>query len=171
MNTWVFKKINMNKLIGFILLLTITVFSCTKEKTYLYEVAPVTVEQDGSNKNNLKSDFEFISIAYSDLFGTTISRDDLVDLSLAYSSFGDRKLVEDMIIRNFLNNPSVNIPTDTQMRNDIALFINDTYKKLFNRAPNEFESWYVVNLIENDTDITPEIIFYSFMTSNEYRYY
>ena len=161
----------MTRIFGFVLILSFTVFSCTKEKSYLYEVEPITVEQDGSNKNNLKSDFEFISIAYSDLFGTTISRDDLVDLSLAYSSFGDRKLIEDMIIRNFLNDPSVNIPTSIQMRNDINLFINDTYKKLFNRAPNEFEAWYVVNLIENDTDITSEIVYYSFMTSNEYRYY
>ena len=161
----------MTRIFGFVLILSFTVFSCTKEKSYLYEVEPITVEQDGSNKNNLKSDFEFISIAYSDLFGTTISRDDSVDLSLAYSSFGDRKLIEDMIIRNFLNDPSVNIPTSIQMRNDINLFINDTYKKLFNRAPNEFEAWYVVNLIENDTDITSEIVYYSFMTSNEYRYY
>lgn len=161
----------MTRIFGFVLILSFTVFSCTKEKSYLYEVEPVTVEQDGSNKNNLKSDFEFISIAYSDLFGTTISRDDLVDLSLAYSSFGDRKLIEDMIIRNFLNDPSVNIPTSIQMRNDIDLYINDTYKKLFNRAPNEFEAWYIVNLIDNDIDITSEIVYYSFMTSNEYRYY
>lgn len=161
----------MNKLFSLILIFSFLTFSCTKEKSYLYEVEPVTIEQDGANKNNLKSDFEFISIAYSDLFGTTISRDDLVDLSLAYSSFGDRKLVEDMIIRNFLNTTSVNIPTSTQMRNDVPQFINDTYSKLFNRAPNEFESWYVVNLIENDMAITSEIVYYSFMTSNEYRYY
>ncbi|MBT8195356.1 MAG: hypothetical protein HKO56_02215 [Bacteroidia bacterium] len=161
----------MNKLFSLILVFSFLTFACTKEKTYLYEVNPVTVEQDGANKNNLKSDFEFISIAYSDLFGTTISRDDLVDLSLAYASFGDRKLVEDMIIRNFLNSSSVNIPTSTQMRSDIPQFISDTYGKLFNRAPNEFESWYVVNLIENDMSITSEIVYYSFMTSNEYRYY
>src|SRR5262249_12268731 len=145
--------------------------SCTKDKTYIYNVNGVNVTQQSGVKGTAKSTTEFVSIAYSDLFGTTISNDDLTKLFTAYSAFGDKKLIEDRIIRNFLNMPGTNIPTSQQMRNDIPTFITNTYKKLFNRNPNEFEKYYLKNMIQGDTSITSEMMFYSFMTSNEYRYY
>lgn len=145
--------------------------ACKEERTYLYNVNDVDVTQQTGAKGTAKSTTEFISIAYADLFGTTISNDDLVKLFTAYSSFGDKKLIEDRIIRNFLDLPGTNIPTTQQMRNDIALFITNSYKKFFNRNPNEFEKYYLKDMVENDTTITSEMMYYSFMTSNEYRYY
>lgn len=145
--------------------------ACNKEKTYLYDVNSVDVTQQSGVKGTAKSTTEFISIAYADLFGTTIANDDLVKLFTAYSSFGDKKLIEDRIIRNFLDLPGTNIPTTQQMRNDIPVYITNTYKKLFNRNPNEFEKYYLKNMIQTDTTITSEMMYYSFMTSNEYRYY
>src|SRR5689334_8982385 len=117
--------------------------ACSKEKTYLYEVNPVNVTQQNGVKGTAKSTTEFISIAYADLFGTTISNDDLTKLFTAYSSFGDKKLIEDRIIRQFLDLPGTNIPTSQQMRNDIPTYITNSYKKLFNRNPNEFEKYYL----------------------------
>lgn len=145
--------------------------SCKKEKKYVYEVTDVGVAADGSNKSNVKTTTEFISIAYSDLFGTTIPNDELVKLTTIYSSFGDKKLVEDMIIKNFLNKTGVSIPSKATMNTDVNLFLKNSYKKLFNREPNEFEVWSLKNTIVADTSITPELIYYSMMTSNEYRYY
>ena len=142
-----------------------------EEKTYLYNVNTTDVGHQSGVKGTAKSTTEFISIAYSDLFGTTISNDDLVKLFTAYSSFGDKKLIEDRIIRNFLDLPGANIPTTQQMRNDIPTYITNSYKKLFNRNPNEFEKYYLKNMIQTDTSITSEMMYYSFMTSNEYRYY
>jgi hypothetical protein len=147
------------------------VVSCTKEKTYLYDVNNVNVTQATGNKGTSKTTTEFISIAYSDLFGTTISNTDLVEMFTAYSSFGDKKLVEDRIIRVLLDRPGVQVPTNQTMRNDVPLFVTNSYKKFFNRAPNEFEKYYLKNMIQNDTNITPEMLYHSFMTSNEYRYY
>ena len=144
---------------------------CTKEKTYIYNVNDSNVTQQSGAKGTAKSTTEFISIAYADLFGTTISNDDLVKLFTAYSSFGDKKLVEDRIIRNFLDLPGTNVPTNQQMRNDVPVFITNSYKKFFNRNPSEFEKYYLKDFIETDTTITPEMMYYSFMTSNEYRYY
>ena len=43
------------------------------------------------------STFKFISIAYSDLFGTRISSSDLTSLSLCYLAFGDKKFIEEII--------------------------------------------------------------------------
>lgn len=145
--------------------------ACSKEKTYLYNVNDVNVKQQSGTKGTAKSTTEFISIAYSDLFGTTISNDDLTKLFTTYSAFGDKKLIEDRIIRNFLDLPGTNIPTTQSMRSDIPTFITNSYKKLFNRNPNEFEKYYLKNMIQTDTTITSQMMYYSFMTSNEYRYY
>ncbi len=155
----------------FIISLLIFFSSCKKEQDYIYELNPVTVSQSGSGKDNVKSTIEFISIAYSDLFGTGISSAELIKLDLAYQSFGDRKLIEDMIIRNFLNKPGVQLPTDAQMRSDINAFILKSYLKFFNREAQAFEAWYIKDLIEKNAGINPAMVYYAMMTSNEYRYY
>lgn len=148
-------------------------FSCSKEvqDIYLYEVNEVEVSQSGVNKNNLKSDLEFISLAYSDLLDETISNQDLNRMILAYSSVGDKELIADILIRNLLNSPNANIPSNQVMRGDVDAFILSIYNKLYVRDPNEYEAWFLKDLIENDPDITPEMIFYAFLTSDEYRYF
>ncbi len=145
--------------------------SCKKEKSYLYDVNSVVVTQPGGAKPNLKNTEEFVSIAYSDLFGIGISHTDLLKINLAYAAFGDKKLIEDMIIKNFLNDTGIVIPTSAAMRADVPAFTIASYKKFFNREPNSFETWFVGNAINADTTITPVLVYYSFMTSNEYRYY
>ncbi|HLG34676.1 MAG TPA: hypothetical protein VI757_07305 [Bacteroidia bacterium] len=159
----------MKKIVALVLLLG--AMSCTKETTYLYQVNDINVSQSGNNKTTAKTTIEFISIAYADLFSTTISNGKLVELNTAYSSFGDKKLIEDRIIRQFLADTLLTLPTTVDMRNDIPLFVTKSYNKFFNRNPNDFEKNYLKNLIQNDTTITPAMLYYSFMTSNEYRYY
>ena len=85
-------------------------FSCKKEKNVIYQLNDVTIEQNSANKDHLKSTTEFISIAYSDIFGTVISTNKLADLTTIYKAFGDKKLIEQMVIKNFLNEPSIQIP-------------------------------------------------------------
>ena len=145
--------------------------SCREETTFLYEVEPITVKQEGSDKNNLKSTTEFISIAYTDIFGKSIPTAALQTLNVTYNAFGDKKLIEDRIIRGFLNNPSAVIPASVSVNNDTLLFITNTYKKLYNRNPNEFEKTYIWELIRENQQLTPKIIYYSLMTADEYRYY
>ncbi|MES2593109.1 MAG: hypothetical protein V4608_14595 [Bacteroidota bacterium] len=151
----------------------LAITGCKKEpkKSYVYGVNNVNVTQDGVAKPNVKSTVEFISIAYSDLFGNTINLATLTDLGTAYDAFGDKKLIEDLIIRNFLNAPGVSIPSTAAMNADVPLFAVNTYKKFYNREPNEFELWQLTNLINTDANTTPELVYYAFMTSNEYRYY
>ena len=152
-------------------LLFLFVFSCKKDVSYVYKVNDTTVSQPGVNKPNTKSTIEFISIAYADLFGTSISAGQLTDLSLCYLAFGDKKFVEDLIIRNFLSKSGVIIPTQATMTADVPAFVQATYRKFYNRDPNEFEKWQVVNYINSTANITPELVYYSFMTSDEYRCY
>ena len=153
-----------------LILITFFIASCKKETSYVYQVNDVNVSQTDVNKENTKSVIEFISIAYSDVFGTTISQNDLENLSNMYDSFGDLKLMEDLIIRNFLNQTNT-IPTDQEMKADVNTFIKDTYHKLLNRDPNEFEVWYLTNEINTDASITAELVYYGILTSDEYRTY
>jgi hypothetical protein len=80
-------------------------------------------------------------------------------------------LIEDLLIKNIVNSPVVNIPTEEVMRNDITSFINSTYLKLFNREPNEVELYTLSKQISENTNITPKLVYYAMMTSDEYRYY
>src|SRR5258706_10395954 len=82
--------------------LCIFLFSCKKDKNYVYEVKDVVVKQPGSDKSHVKTTTEFISIVYSDLFNATVPTDTLVVIQTAYDAFGDKKLIEDMIVRHFL---------------------------------------------------------------------
>lgn len=161
----------MKHLICSSLLALLFLASCQKEDIYLYEVNQVSVSQPGVDKANQKSDIEFLSLAYADLFGTTISADNLNVMVQAYASMGDKNLIADIIIRNLINTPGARVPTDAEMRADIDGFITDTYKKFYIREPGEYESWYLRQLIEEDTDFSPDMIYYAFLTSDEYRYY
>ena len=147
-------------------------FSCKKEKKVIYHLNDVNITQNSYNKDHLKSTTEFISIAYSDIFGTVITNDKLSDLSAMYTAFGDKILLEEMVIKNFLNESAVQIPQiDRTSELTIQNFVTDTYKKLFNRTPDEYELWFVTDLIQKDTVLTAELIYFSLMTANEYRYY
>jgi len=145
--------------------------ACKKENIFIYDIEDVKVSRSNSTKENLKNEIEFISIAYADVFGTSPNQSSLNALSVIYLSFGDKKLIEDLIIKNMLNNAGAQIPSDTEMRADIEVFIRNAYLKLYNRQPDEFELWKLNELISSDQSLTAKLIYYSMMTSDEYRYY
>jgi hypothetical protein len=151
---------------GFMLIL---VPSCKKD--YVYEVNDVTVAQPGGSKENVKTTTEFISIVYSDLFSTNVPTDTLLYVQASYDAFGDKKLIEDRIVRHFLNSPYAQVPSDATMRANIPLFVDQTIEKFFNRKADAFENYFISDLIEKSSSITPMMVYYACMTSNEYRYY
>lgn len=145
--------------------------ACSKNEDVVFGVNDVNLYQNSGQKDNQKSAAEFISIAYADIFQTTVTSNVLERLSIPYVAFGDNKLIEDVIIRNMLNNPNAILPTDPQMRADVANFIEETYQRFYNRNPDAFEAWQMEEFIMQDPDLTVELIYYAFMTSEEYRYY
>ena len=170
------------KNIGLLFFIATVLLACTKEPVThqtivagntsdVYNVNDVNVTQKGIDKINQKTITEYASIAYSDIYQKNISQTELDKIGAAFAAFGDKTLIEDLVIRNFLNNNGIALPTKTAMNTDIEIFVTDTYKKLLSREPNEFEKWYLTDLIQKDTAITPEIVYYSFLTSNEYRFY
>ncbi|HEX2900638.1 MAG TPA: hypothetical protein VHS96_13030, partial [Bacteroidia bacterium] len=70
-----------------------------------------------------------------------------------------------------LNDPNVQIPTDAAMRSDVEAFVDASYRKFFVREPSAFERWFVSDLIRKDAGLTPDLVYYAFMTSVEYRFY
>ena len=150
-------------LIGFI--------SCKKETEYIYEVNDVQVRQDVIGKGILKSTIEFLSIAYSDIYGNTISQNQLNRLSLLYLAFGDKKLLEDLLIKNMINRPEALLPNNQTMRADVDLFVVNAYQKLYNRSPNELEVFTLKKNINENAQMTAVMVYYAMMTSDEYRYY
>lgn len=143
--------------------------NCTKDVKQVYQVQEVHIEQPGADKQSVKSSTEYISIAYSDIFGKAISNSLLQQLTKSYISFGDVSVVEDLIIRNFLNDEAAKIPSNSEMRSDIPKFIQNTFKQLYSRDANEQEIWYFNKLITEDTSVTPDVVYYALLTSNEYR--
>ena len=150
-----------------LLSLTLFVFSCKKKQEYVYDVNDETISAAGVQKPNVKSNTEFISIAHTDVMGTTVSAGNLNELKTQYLAFGDKGVVEDLIIRNFMNKSGNTIPTS--IGTDKKAFVTNAYKKVYNRVPNEYEIYYLTDLLNKNSSITAEMFYYSLMTSNEYR--
>lgn len=155
-------------LIPFLLLLHT---GCNKEKRYIYEVQEQELYQNSNEKKTLKTTTQFISIAYSDLFGISITNAELTKFDVALQALGDKAVMQDMIVKSLLNRSGVQIESNNAMRADIVAFVESTYLRLYNRKPNEFEAWKMKDLIEKNADVTPVMVYYSLMTSEEYRYY
>ncbi len=136
----------------------------------MYEITPVNVRQSGE-KGNLKSDIQFLSIAYSDLFGQQISTTELNSLLSGYNAVGDKTLIIDLIVRNLLVKPGIVKVDQATMQSDPEAFINITFKRFFIREPTEMEIWFFANLINENKQFLPEDIYYALMRAEEYRYY
>jgi hypothetical protein len=159
------------KKILFVFLISVVFNSCKKETEYIYEVNDVRVSQENIGKGIPKSTIEFLSIAYSDIYGNTISQNQLNRLSLLYLAFGDKKLLEDLLIKNMINRPEALLPNNQTMRADVDLFVVNAYQKLYNRSPNELEVFTLKKNINENAQMTAIMVYYAMMTSDEYRYY
>jgi hypothetical protein len=146
-------------------------FATSCEREVIYELEPETIYQNAAEKENLKTPSQFISIAYNDLFAATLPASTLNDVSLAFQAFGDNKLIEKLLIENFLNSPDADVPLDSEMRDDLEQFVERSYLKFYNRLSNEFEVWKWEQMLLNDEDISALMVYSAFLTSEEYRYY
>lgn len=156
------------------LTLTLLVFSsCSNDDPYfIFEVDKVEVEQTNADKNRLKTDIEFVSIAFNDLYGTNIPQNQLEEIITSYKSFGDKSLVIELIIKKFILDEGSAIPNLLRIsRESVELFVVEAYEKLYNRTPNTFEMWHMTELIMNNSSVDAEMVYFSMMTANEYRYY
>ena len=163
---------SIRKSLGIGLVILATFFQgCQREVVEQYQVNEISLYSSASEKKNLKTDDQFISILYTDLFGKSIDNEELKRLNTAYSSLGDKALVIDIMIRSMLVNSEAIIADKNAMRARPEEFIEETYKRFLVRQPNEQEKWFLKNKIENNGGLKPVDIYYAILTSDEYRYY
>ncbi len=154
------------------IILTVLFASCKKEVQTIYQVQNKVLYQNASQKTNLKTTNQFISIAYNDLYNASISTVQLTNLNTCLEAFGDQATMEDIIIKNLLENGGVSMPDSITMMADLPTFINQTYIRFYNRQPTAQELWKMQNLIlQPGSNINSKMIYYSMLTSTEYRYY
>ena len=159
------------QLIIFVLLIVTMNTGCKKEKDLIYELKEIESIPPNTDKNKLKSPAQYLSILYANVFQTALSSNELVQLTNIVEAFGDKDLIHEVIISNFMNRPAINLPTDAEMRDDMEGFIEETYKRFFVRPPSELEKTYFKNYIEANENITPELVYFAFSISNEYQFY
>ena len=146
--------------------------SCKKkEGEDVYVIDPIKVKKNDGNKYKLLEDIEYISILYSDVFAKTITNNEVNVISNVTLSTGDKRAAYELLLQNFLNKSGTSIPSNAVMRSDITGFVEHTYLKFYGRIPNEFEAFYFKDIIEKNSDISPELIYFGFGTSDEYRFY
>lgn len=137
----------------------------------IYEIEDQNLYQSNVEKTKQKSAEQYISILFGDLYGSALPTSDLLDLSELRRSIGDKQLVAELYLSDWVNDPSSAVPSDAMMRADIPAFVEDTFVRFFLRKPTSYEAYYLEDLISNDSDLSPEMIYSAFATSNEYMFY
>ncbi len=163
----------------FLLLLVISSLTACKKTVIqnhvydnvIYDVGKTAVYQSAAQKTRQKTTTQFISILYSDLFQSAIPNNQLNDLSILYLANGDKNMITEMLVSNYMNTTGVKLPSNTDMRADVDKFINNTYIHFYLRYPTSYELYYLKNMIQNDANITPELVYSSFVLSDEYWFY
>lgn len=137
----------------------------------IYEVTPVSVYASNAEKTKQKSPEHFISILYSNLTNKSIPGDDLNNLSELSLSFGDKELMNRILLENMLADPEINVPSNEEMRSNTEKFVQETYLKFFLRNPTTYEAYFFKDLIDHDDAINSEAVYAAFAQSNEYLFY
>lgn len=141
-----------------------------KEKDDVYDVNQIKAQLN-TPKTREKSDEQYIAVLYADMFNTPISVAQMTAVSHIFMSLGDKDLVRELLISNYMNKSNVQLPSNEQMRSNIPLFVTQTYRKFLVRDPTEAELEYFTKYIQNRPNVTPELVYYAFASSNEYTFY
>lgn len=157
----------------FLLFLGVLAFlaSCKKKDDYEYQITPQNLYPTNAGKVKLKTDGQYVSILYANLFQTALSSNELFRITQCIESVGDKELVREVIISNFMNKSDVILPTNEEMRADIDAFLEATYERFYVRKMTEAERTWFRNYIESNPNVTPELVYFSFALSNEYLFY
>ena len=160
----------MKKIFSTLLLLLVLITACQKEK-YSYGLTSVDILQPSANKNKLKTAEQYVAVLYVNFFQKAISTKELVELERLIRSVGDKRLIYELIISNFLNSPEVILPTDSEMRVDLDLFLEETYRRFYVREATQIELNYYKNYLEKNSTVNPEMVYFAFAISDEFFFY
>jgi len=161
-----------------VLVFVIFAFGCnkiTKEDVIydniIYEMDDVTLYTSSAEKTKQKTQAQYISIMYADLFNRSITNQELNELEELSIAMGDKTKANELILSHYFQQSDVSMPTDSEMRTDINQFIEETYIKFYQRLPTAYENHRLKAIIVKDIALSPEAIYTSFILSNEYYFY
>jgi len=154
-----------------IILLCFPLFFSSCKKDDVYELNEINATSYNANKNKLKSSNQFISILHANLFQKALSANELVEISRCIESIGDKEVAHEIILSNFMNKQGVIIPSDSLMRDDLNVFIEESYKRFFVRDITEAEREFFLSFFESHPNVSAEMVYMAFSLSNEYQYY
>lgn len=161
---------NLNKFLGMILFICLY-GSCKKEQHIGFGLKNANVYEDKSRKTKKKNDAEYISILYTNLYQSPISPNQLYKTQNVLYSIGDQDVASEMLLSNYFNTGSIQMPTNILMRQDIESFVTNTYKRFYLRYPSEGEKAFFKQYITNNSAVSVEMVYTAFATSDEYQYY
>lgn len=152
------------------------ILGCRKElklEERVFVVQTGKLYASAADKTKEKNNSQWVAVLYTNLFQQALSAGDLYRAGQCITSIGDKELAREVIISNFMNyvSPSPIMPTDSLMRSDLNQFVIETYERFLIRKPTEGEKIYFKTFIENDPNVTPEIVYFSFALSKEYLFY
>ena len=153
-------------------------FSCKKEveekqvyDNIIYQVDTTRLYLSSAEKTKQKSQTQYISIMYSDLFSKNISSTELNGLDELSLAMGDKTMANEMTLSHYLTSTALDKPTDAQMRADVEYFVEMTYLRFYQRNPTPYERLYLRDIIDKDLQMTVLDVYTAFILSNEYYYY
>lgn len=164
---------NFNIIICLLIFLGV-IHGCKKNDTSRYEVKSNTTYGDNLNKNKAKSNIEYHSILTTNLFQKPSSVNELTRLDRVIQSCGDKSLINEVIISNYMNSTQVRLPSRKMMTDSTDRFIEETYVRFFIRRPTEAErTWFknFINSNKSNPNFTPELVYTAFAASDEYFFY
>ncbi len=160
--------------LGLVLLATVLVLGGCKEKEEfdkIYELDSFNALPPSAGKLKLKTDEQYISILYANLFQVGISSKRLNEMVDAIYSVGDKDIAHELIVAKFMIDPGVRMPTNAEMRADLDKFLEETYKRFLVRNISEAERQWFKNYINANPEVTVEFVYSSFALCDEYQYY
>ena len=168
MNTHIFKPL-------FWTLLTVGVLtSCKKKDQNTYGVVDSQVNGTNLDKDKAKSNIEFHSILSTNLYQKPSSINELSRTDRVMQSCGDKSLINEVIISNYMNSSAVKLPSRKMMLDSTERFIEETYVRFFIRRPTEAEKTWFTNFInanKSNPNFRPELVYTAFAASDEYMFY
>lgn len=164
MNTHIFKGL----VLGLLLL------GACKKNDNTYEVVNTSSYGDNLNKDKSKSNIEFHSILSTNLFQKPSSINELSRTDRVIQSCGDKTLINEVIISNYMNSTNVKLPSRQMMVDSTDRFIEETYIRFFIRRPTQAErTWFknFINANKSNPNFRPELVYTAFAASDEYMFY
>lgn len=156
---------------GLVGVFLVLLLGCAKDPQQIYEINEQTILPVNSEKNKPKTSSQYISILHTNLFQRAISPNRMLEAQKAIESIGDKQVAYDILVSKYMNDAQVVLPTQEEMTADPDQFIIDTYKRFFIREPTEAERTWMRNFIQSRPNVTPELVYFAFATSNEHFHY